>query len=1008
MSDLRPPLWSSLTPEDLMPALADPPDRYRPVPWLSWTGALDWEGLRAQLDDLRAKGIMEFFLFPVYGMEFAYMSLQYWERVRQTLEHCRATGMKCWIYDEYNWPSGICGGTVIRDYPEAREHLLWLRYEAHGEVATDLPPSVAQSRHSGGAEWATGEGIARRTSACHSAWATNMPGYLDMLSVEACERFLDSTHRRYYAYAPEMFPETIPGFFTDEPGFAHYRTVEGWLPFPYTHGLFDDFQARYGYDLRDRLGDLLHDTATAPQTRCHYWRLVAERYSEAYGGTLRRWCDEHGVALTGHCLGEETLPVHVRMEADLWEAMKHYTIPGIDLLVNADGFTYPERMSFYGDLDRRAFHLTCKYVHGICRHNGSREMMSEAYGVCDWGMNLFRQKRGFHYQVALGVTLLNDNSLICSVADFRKYSNSGKHFTQPWWQHYRQYADYNARLAALHAEGEPVAQVALLYPRSSLWAQTDGALFGKAWHTLDAGHPLEPLQEQIYDILDDLIREQWSFDFIFEPVLAGARVEGDELVTEHCRYRAIVVPSARWLPASCLQVLEQFAAAGGRVVLSGALPQQEADTGADLQDEVRRLTEQATVLQAGPTGEQVRAALAHDFGPPVVLEGEGRREFVSSWRRIAGSDVVFLANMACRETEVTIHTTVQAPLAVVDPSSLQAYRPQVEAGTFRWRFAPWQAYLLLSGPAAEALGDRPPTLPGWWAPKSAVELDGEWDFELLPGNMLRPALQARPDPGNAGAAEGWQHDTGEAGWMTADGNWLPEPIRPGDAPWYWLRGRVRCEKGACPRAVVVDSPDFLEVFVNGRPARQVAGPPVWAEENVHYEVAGLFCEGENTLHVRALTSKYNDPRIGALSGGVDRLLQPVVILGDFRVDGQTLLQPCAQVRVDRSWEAQGMPHFGGVGVYRRRIAGKRGGRLWLRLPDTTDAIEVLVDGQSAGRTAWPPYVFELTEMLGEGECELEIRVGNTLGNLITEAYAGSRPPVYPAGGLLAAPQLLLG
>jgi len=126
------------------------------------------------------------------------------------------------------------------------------------------------------------------------------------------------------------------------------------------------------------------------------------------------------------------------------------------------------------------------------------------------------------------------------------------------------------------------------------------------------------------------------------------------------------------------------------------------------------------------------------------------------------------------------------------------------------------------------------------------------------------------------------------------------------------------------------------------------------------------------------------------------------------VDGQTLLQPCAQVRVDRPWEAQGMPHFGGVGVYRRRIAGKRGGRLWLRLPDTTDAIEVLVDGQSAGRTAWPPYVFELTEMLGEGECELEIRVGNTLGNLITEAYAGSRPPVYPAGGLLAAPQLLLG
>ena len=1007
MSDLRPPLWSNLPPQDLLPALANPPSRYRPVPWLSWTGTLHWKDLRVQLDDMRAQGITEFFLFPIYGMELPYMSLEYWERVGQTLEYCRATGMKCWIYDEYNWPSGICAGTVVRDHPEAREHQLWLRYEQGGEATTGLPGKVTQTFRTGGVQWGTAEGEMRRTSARGGDWVSNMPGYLDMMSAAACERYLDSTHRQYLAHAPEMFPETIPGFFTDEPGFCHPRLVDGWLALPYTHDLFEDFARRYGYDLRDRLSDLLDNSPTAPQTRCHYWRLVAERYGEGYAGTIRRWCDEHQVALTGHCLGEEALPLHVRMEGDLWDAMKHYTIPGIDMLANADGFTYPENMSFYGQIDRRSFHLTCKYVHSICRHNGSREMMSEAYGVCDWGMNLMRQKRGFHYQVALGVTLFNDNSLITSIADFRKYAIAGKHFTQPWWQHYKLYADYNARLAALHAEGEPVAEVAVLFPRSALWAQSDGAMFAKAWYDLEPGHPLEALQEQVYDLLDELVREQWTFDFIFEPVLAEARVEGDELVTEHCRYRAVVVPSAKWLPVPCLQVLAQFAAAGGQVIFTGALPEYEPASLDSLTSAVGKLLDEASVVHVEASGAQVRAALATRLQPAVVLEGEGRREFVSSWRRLADSDVLLIANMARQEAEVTIRTALGGPLAVVDPSSLQAYRPAVEDGAFHWRFAPWQAYLLVSGPAAAAaLGDDLPALPAWQQPRRVVEMGGEWDFELQPGNMLRPALQARPDPDNAGAAEGWQHDTGEAGWVTADGSWLPEPIRPGDAPWHWLRAKVTCEAGAAPRRIVVDSPDFLELFVNGRPCEQVRGTPLWAEENVHYDVAGRFHEGANTIHIRVRTSKYNDARIAALGGLVERLLQPVVLLGEFLAQGQTLLAPHAQVRVDQPWEQQGMPHAAGVGIYRRRFTATAEEKLWLRLPETVDAVEVLVNGQSAGQTAWPPYVFDLSSLLREGDNALEIRVSNTLGNLITETYGGARPPEYPASGLQAAPQLL--
>jgi len=987
------------------------------VPWLAWTGDLDWEGLRAQLADMREKGITEFFLFPIYGMELPYMSAAYWERVRQTLEFCRANGMKCWIYDEYNWPSGVCAGMLLRDHPEACEEILWMQPTSEDQTASPLPMEVAES---GGVRWGIARAAEIRINVQGCDWLNAVPGYLAVLDKEACRRFIESTHDRYLSEAPEFFPGTIPGFFTDEPG-AHTRATGGWIGLPYAPALFAEFETRFGYDLRGRLSDLLVDGPEARRTRCHYWRWAAESFGEAYSAQQRAWCDAHNVALTGHCLGEDSLLTHVRMSGDLWEALKHFTIPGIDVLANADGFTYPERTSFYGPIDRRAFHLTCKYVHGVVRHSGAREMLSEAYGVCDWGMNLFRQKRGFHYQVALGVTLFNDNSLVTSIADFRKYSIAGKHFTQPWWRHYRQYADYNARLAALHAEGEPVADIAVLFPRSTLWARADAAVFRGDWFRAPDGHPVGELQTLIYDLLDELVRGLYHFDFIFEPVLAEAQVRGiggpadadgdhgraaratPELVTPHARYRALVVPSATDLPHACMDVIARFAEAGGFVVFAGDLPEREVDTQADRTAHV----EQA--LQVPASGRAVCEALAPHVRRPVTLAGEDVREFVCSWRRLADTDFVFVANMAERPVDVTVTTDLPAPLVVLDPDTLEAYQPTLDAGSFPWHFDPWQAFIVVSGAAAQA-DVLPATAPAplWLTPREVVVLDGDWDFAIEPGNMLRLSCQVRPDPSNRGAAEGWHRDTGTDGWIVPEGRWLPEPVKPGDAPWCWMRARVTCEAGALPQRIIADNPDFLELFVNGQPARQVPGEPLWTEENVHFGVTGMLAEGENWIHLRVRTSKYNDPRIAPMPGATNRLLQPVVLVGGFLVAEDERLVPwTGKLGCDAPWESQGLPHVAGVGTYRRVIPWSGEGRVLLHLPECNDAVEVCVNGAPCGVRAWPPYVFDLTPALRPGDNALEIRVANTLGNIILETYAGQQPSAYPTSGLKQPPGLLL-
>ena len=195
-----------------------------------------------------------------------------------------------------------------------------------------------------------------------------------------------------------MVPDVLPGFFTDEPAMhpGNGGTTGGWLQLPYTPDLFESFRSRFGYDLRDRFSDMLADSETSRRTRCHYWLWVAERFGEAFGGQLRSWCDAQGVSLTGHCLGEEPLVSNAFFTGDLWEVMKHFTIPGIDMLRNADGYNgVPEFEEALSDWHRdpRGNHLTCKLVHAITRHAGGRDMMCEAYGISDWGMNDSTEKR---------------------------------------------------------------------------------------------------------------------------------------------------------------------------------------------------------------------------------------------------------------------------------------------------------------------------------------------------------------------------------------------------------------------------------------------------------------------------------------------------------------------------------------------------------------------------------------------------------------------------------------
>src|ERR671934_102010 len=121
-SRLGPILWPQipLSPE----RFARPPREYGILPFWFLNGALEPAEMRAQLQEFRDKGMPGVILHGRYGLETAYAGETYLDRIRLAAEEAKALGLKTWIYDEMNWPSGTADGRVLRERPDLAQRYI--------------------------------------------------------------------------------------------------------------------------------------------------------------------------------------------------------------------------------------------------------------------------------------------------------------------------------------------------------------------------------------------------------------------------------------------------------------------------------------------------------------------------------------------------------------------------------------------------------------------------------------------------------------------------------------------------------------------------------------------------------------------------------------------------------------------------------------------------------------------------------------------------------------------
>ncbi|HZG66545.1 MAG TPA: hypothetical protein VEZ12_07360, partial [Herpetosiphonaceae bacterium] len=202
------------------------------------------------------------------------------------------------------------------------------------------------------------------------------------------------------------------------------------------------------------------------------------------------------------------------------------------------------------------------------------------------------------WEYVLGVNLLNPHGFHYTLEGPRKRDWPPSMFYQyPWWHFYGAFSNYMSRLSHMLTGGRHVAKVAMLWPINTMFA-TYMPQHG-------AGTPVSPLQtsaaqngriEGDFNVLTDLLlRLHYDFDYLDEDILAGAELltggERPQIGVRDERFELLILPPMVQLKLSTLERLEQFVAAGGRVLGMIFLPDRAfgPDGLVDIRDRIQAL-----------------------------------------------------------------------------------------------------------------------------------------------------------------------------------------------------------------------------------------------------------------------------------------------------------------------------------------------------------------------------------------------------------------------------------
>jgi len=544
----------------------DPPKEFSVMPFWFWNDELREAELIRQIADFEAHGVYGFVIHPRIGLpaDTGWMSDKMIGFMKLVVAEASRRGMYVVLYDDGMYPSGSSSGQVVKENPAFAERILdkiEFSNSKEPELQADWNLVALVERPCGKRLFVIDRPSGETMRGLHfldenpENTIEERPPLADILNPKAVDSFIRLVYDRYYKELGQYFGNTVIAIFTDEPHMSNG-----------TAGILKEVNRILGYDFAPHIADLWYDDhEDSKQRRAEYKRAISIRAEETYYAPISKWCESHGIALTGHPASS----MDMGME-------KYFHIPGQDLVWR---YVTPGKTALEGEHSTMAKCASSAMIHMGCRRNSN-----ELYGAYGHELTFDDVKWLANWCFVRGQNLLYPHAFYYSVKGPRRDERPpdvGPNAT--WWHCYKLYADTCRRLSWLNTDSKHICETVILCDAQWLPDRSAKTCF----------------------------QSQRDFNYLELRSLREARIDSGGIHIAGMHYKAVILEKALHVGEEFIPEIKIIADAG-RLIVCGA-PQEAGnifENGISAEDEPKLLSILDELvepdLELKPTNKDIR------------------------------------------------------------------------------------------------------------------------------------------------------------------------------------------------------------------------------------------------------------------------------------------------------------------------------------------------------------------------------------------------------------------
>lgn len=340
----------------------------------------------------------------------------------------------------------------------------------------------------------------------------------------------------------------------------------------WTDDMKEEFIARNGYDITAWLPFVIQPARqenkfetsgemaeTIRRVQYDYYNTIIKVFLERFTTEFQKFCTENGVLCRYQAYGT---PFYM----GLFQGNMIPDIPESNNWIYSRGKN-EAKPSEYTWNRNHGYMLWNKAASTAAHINGksitSSEAMTNTSGVFHTSLETVKQSDDMNFITGINHSVLHGYNYSPPKAGFPGWMRYGAYFSEQntWWKYFKIWTGYNARLSSVFQNSKPTADIAVLGRLRDYWGEvgpTRTFLNDKPWYYARLWEPISNLGS--------------SCDYIHQPILETAKIEGKQLHCGEMGYKAIVLTDVESLTPEAALKLKAFAEVGGKIVFVGKIP----------------------------------------------------------------------------------------------------------------------------------------------------------------------------------------------------------------------------------------------------------------------------------------------------------------------------------------------------------------------------------------------------------------------------------------------------